>query len=111
MSVIPGVGKFPGGGNGNALQYSCLENSIDRGAWQATVHEVTKESGMTEQLSARARTHTRTPPTHTHTEIKEKEESMELTVKEDISLFLFPSFKSMMCKQKMLAFPRKPGTW
>ena len=39
---IPGLGRSPGGGNGNPLQYSCLENSIDRGAWQATVHGVTK---------------------------------------------------------------------
>ena len=38
---IPGSGKSPGGGNGNPLQYSCLENSMDRGAWQATVHGVT----------------------------------------------------------------------
>ena len=36
----PQVGKIPGGGNGNPLQYSCLENSMDRGAWWATVHEV-----------------------------------------------------------------------
>ena len=39
---IPGSGRSPGEGNGNPLQYSCLENSIDRGAWQATVHGVTK---------------------------------------------------------------------
>ena len=36
--LIPGLGRSPRGGNGNALQYSCLENSMDRGAWQATVH-------------------------------------------------------------------------
>ena len=36
---IPGSGRSPGEGNGNPLQYSCLENSIDRGAWQATGHE------------------------------------------------------------------------
>ena len=34
---IPGLGRFPGGGNGNPLQYSSLENPIDRGAWRATV--------------------------------------------------------------------------
>ena len=39
---IPGSGKSPGEGNGNPLQYFCLENSRDRGAWQATVHEVAK---------------------------------------------------------------------
>ena len=37
MSSIPELGGSPGGGNGNPLQYSCLENSMDRGAWQATV--------------------------------------------------------------------------
>ena len=39
---IPGSGRFPGEGNGNPLQYSCLENSTDRGAWQATVHGIPK---------------------------------------------------------------------
>ena len=38
MGSIPGSGRSHGAGNGNALQYSCLENSIDRGAWWATVH-------------------------------------------------------------------------
>ena len=39
---ILGWGKSPGEGNGNSLQYSCLENRMDRGGWQATVHRVTK---------------------------------------------------------------------
>ena len=39
---IPGSGRYSGEGNGNPLQYSCLENSMDRGAWQATVHGVAK---------------------------------------------------------------------
>ena len=39
---IPGLGRSPGAGNGSPLQYSCLENSMDRGAWQATVHGITK---------------------------------------------------------------------
>ena len=42
MGSIPGLGRCPGGGNGNLLQYSCLENPMDRGAWQAMVHKVTK---------------------------------------------------------------------
>ena len=42
VGSIPGLGKSPGGENGNPLQYSCLENPMDRGAWQATVHGVTK---------------------------------------------------------------------
>ena len=39
---IPGLGRSPGVGNGNPLEYSCLENPMDRGAWQATVHGVSK---------------------------------------------------------------------
>ena len=42
LGSIPGLGRFPGEGHGNPLQYSCLENSMDRGAWQATVRGVTK---------------------------------------------------------------------
>ena len=40
--LIPGLGRSPGVGDGNPLQYFCLENSIDRGAWQAAVHEIEK---------------------------------------------------------------------
>ena len=40
MGLIPGMERFPGIGNGNPLQYSCLENSMDRGTWRATVHGV-----------------------------------------------------------------------
>ena len=40
MGSIPGLERSPGGGNDNPLQCSCLENSVDRGAWQATVHGV-----------------------------------------------------------------------
>ena len=40
--LIPGSGRSPGEGNGNPFQYSCLENPMDRGAWQATVHRVAK---------------------------------------------------------------------
>ena len=42
VSSIPGSGRSPGEGHGNPLQYSCLENPMDRGAWQATVHRVTE---------------------------------------------------------------------
>ena len=42
LGSIPGSGRSPGGGHGNPLQYSCLENSMDRGAWRATVHRVTE---------------------------------------------------------------------
>ena len=42
VGLIPGSGRSPGEGNGNPLQYSCLENPMDRGAWRATAHVVTK---------------------------------------------------------------------
>ena len=42
MGLIPGLGRSPGEGNGNPLQYSCLGNLMDRGAWWAAVYEVTK---------------------------------------------------------------------
>ena len=42
VGLIPGSGRSPGEGHGNPLQYSCLENPMDRGAWWATVHGVTK---------------------------------------------------------------------
>ena len=49
--LIPGSGRSPGRGNGNPLQYSCLENPIDKGAWQATVHGVTNCWTRLKQLS------------------------------------------------------------
>ena len=42
MGSIPGLERSPGEGNGNPLQYSCLENTMDRGAWRATIHGITK---------------------------------------------------------------------
>jgi len=42
LGLIPGLGRSPGGGHGNPLQYSCLENPMDRGAWWTTVHGVAK---------------------------------------------------------------------
>ena len=53
---VQSLERSPGKGNGNPLQYSCLENRMDRGAWQATVRGIT-ESDMTEQL-AHEHTHT-----------------------------------------------------
>ena len=46
VGLIPGLGRSPGEGNGNPLQYSSLGNPMDRGAWQATAHGVTKELDM-----------------------------------------------------------------
>ena len=53
VSLIPGLGRFPGGRHGNPLQYSCLENPIDREAWWAVVHRVTKSQTRLKQLSIR----------------------------------------------------------
>ena len=61
-SSIPGLGGFPGVENGNSPQYSCLENSVDKEAWRATVPGVTKESDTTKCMRAHTHTHT-----HTHT--------------------------------------------
>ena len=47
VGSVPGLSRSSGGGHGNPLQYSCLENPMDRGAWQSTVHRVAKESDMT----------------------------------------------------------------
>ena len=49
---IPGSERFPGEGNGNLLQYSCLGNPSDTGLWLATVHGVTKESDTTQRVNA-----------------------------------------------------------
>ena len=68
MGLIPGSGSSSGVGNGNQLQYSCLENSMDRGAWRAAIHEVAKNRTLLD-VCARARTHTHT---HTHTCIHNK---------------------------------------
>ena len=51
VGSIPGLGRSPGEGHGNSLQYSCLENSMDRGAWWATVYRVTKSQTWLKQLS------------------------------------------------------------
>ena len=58
---IPGWGRFPGGGHGNPLRYSCLENPMDRAAGQATVHGVTKSRTRLKRLSTDAREATQAP--------------------------------------------------
>ena len=64
---IPGLGRSPGVGNGNPLQYSCLENSMDRGVWQATVYGVAnKGTQLSMHMGTRAHAYTHTH-THTHT--------------------------------------------
>ena len=64
VSLIPGLERSPIGGNDNPLQYSRLENFMDRGAWWATDHGIAKELYMTERLSACV-------CAHTHTQLKQ----------------------------------------
>ena len=53
VGLIPGLGRSPGGGNSNTLQYSYLENTLDRGAWWATVHGGHKKVDTTWQLNSK----------------------------------------------------------
>ena len=65
MGSIPGSGRSPGGGHDNPLQYSFLENPMDRGVWSATLHGVAKSWTRLKRLSMHTHTHLHT---HTHTE-------------------------------------------
>ena len=57
LGSIPGLGRFPGGGHGNPLQESCLENPMDREAWRVTVYRVTKSQTWLKQPSAHTAQH------------------------------------------------------
>ena len=57
LGLIPGSGRSPGGGNGNPLQYSCLENPMDREAWWVIVHGVAKSWTRLKRLSMQALSH------------------------------------------------------
>ena len=58
LSLIPGSRRSTGGGNGNSLQCSCLKNPMDRGAWQTTVHRVTKSQAQLQQFSSSSSVYT-----------------------------------------------------
>ena len=64
--MIPGSRRCPGEGNGNPLQYSCLENSMDRGAWQATVHGFAKSWTQLSNLDSMLKSRDITLPTKMH---------------------------------------------
>ena len=55
VGLIPGLERSPGEENGNPFQYSCLENPMERGAWQATIHRVTKSWAQLKPLSTLAK--------------------------------------------------------
>ena len=71
MGLIPGSGRSPGRGHGNPVQYSCLENPMDRGDWWTTVHSVAKSLTQLKQLSM----HIRKADTMGRAEQKERTES------------------------------------
>ena len=66
VSLIPGLGRYPGEGHGNPLKYSCLENPIDRGAWQVIVHESHRVRHNWSDLYTHTDTHTHTLDTKGH---------------------------------------------
>ena len=81
MSLIPGSGRSPGGGNGNPHQYSCLENPMERGAWGAPVHEMQTVGHDLALLSTDAH-RILWKHTHTHTQMDIKAKSGSQTLKE-----------------------------
>ena len=83
--LIPGLERFSGGGNGNPLQYSCLENPMDRGAWWAIVQTVT-ESDMTEWLSSH------TPNQIVQFDIAQKQRKITLKMKHTTNSFVAKYF-------------------
>ena len=85
MVLIPGLGRSSGEGNGNPLQYSCLKNSMDRGAWRATVHKVS-------QSRTRQSAHTRVC-VHIHTLFIDEDTAIEREeLKNDESMAQFRLF-------------------
>ena len=60
--LVPGLGRSPGEGNGNPLQYSCLENPMERGAWWATVYGVAKsQTRLSKHTTTKGKTDTQRP--------------------------------------------------
>ena len=72
VDLIPGSGRSLGGGHGNLLQYSCLENPRGRGAWWATVHRVARSQTWLKQLNTHTHTHT-----HIHTHLTQHSNSLK----------------------------------
>ena len=107
--LIPGSGRSPGGGHGSPLQYPCLENSMHRRAWRATVHRVTKSQAqlsMCAWLCMRVHTHTHT---HTHTHIQGFQHHLIFHIARGI-LLLWPGLKSLFpASEGRVLTIQKPG--
>ena len=103
---IPGWGRSPGEENGKPLQYSCLENPTDRGAWQAMVHGVA-ESDTTMQLS----TYTQDPFHLRHSTILSKFSREDCTVAADFSLSFFLAYGILVPGPGMEPVPPAVAVW
>ena len=75
-----GLGRSPGGGHASPLQYSCLENPMERGAWQAIAHRVTKTRTQRKQLITHTHTHTHTQSKRGCRERELKEQTPEIYI-------------------------------
>ena len=90
LGSVPGLGRSLGGGNGNPLQYSCLRNPVDRGAWQGTVHGVAKSWT---RLSTHTHTHTHTHKNSSHTDTNlSAHKTGELWITSELHWSQFPGF-------------------
>ena len=99
VGLIPGSGRSPGGGKGNPLQNSCLENPMDRGAWWATVHSVAKSWTWLKQLSTAQHIYI-----HTHIYViaqswKNKNKSENFSEILEISIYSYPRIAE--CKMEL----------
>ena len=97
VSLIPGLGRSPGVGNDNRPQYSCLENSMDRGAYRAMSYEITNnQTSLSHSLSlslSLSLTHTHTH-THTQTQLLKKARNSEKSLFSGLEDSLYSDFHS-----------------
>ena len=85
IGLICSLGRSPGEGYGNPLQYSCLENPMDRGAWQATVHRVARSWTQLKRISTHART--------IETFVSSKKLAAHVTFQKEFAAFIYLFFK------------------
>ena len=78
---VPGLGRFPGGGHGNSFHYSCLENPMGKGSWQAVVHRVAQSQAQLKWHSTYTDTHTHNFSDITHTQHTHTVSQVALVVK------------------------------
>ena len=89
VGSIPGSGRFPGGGHGYLLQYSCLETPMDRGAWRFTVHGVTEELDMTKVISGTLCDHAREKKNKNSSQSKQKRRLKKISRNTNVQILRF----------------------